>query len=399
MKFLRVIRMAFDSLKLNRTRTILSTLGIIVGVASLILITSFGYGAQQEIVSSINKIGSDIIIITPGKESDITKAISSIGSTVTKPITYSDLQFLKQQIPGLKATPLVSNTRGTVKVGSSEVSVTISGVNEDFLSVAGFDLAYGRNFVSADIKSYANYAILGSKIAKELFGDQIPIGKSISTLNGKFYIIGVLAPQGSTMFGSIDRNIYIPVSKIIAQTSSDSIAAMFVKPPQGMSKSVLIAVVKTLLTTRHGVENFTISDIAQFENLANVATSALTTALTLIGLVALIVGGIGIMNIMLATVAERTREIGIRKAIGASSRDILLQFLAESVVITLLGGFIGIALGILGARLAGNFLLTAVTSTSVIVGFTVSVIVGIFFGVYPAVQASRLNPVEALRYE
>ena len=253
--------------------------------------------------------------------------------------------------------------------------------------------------MSADIKSYANYAILGSKIAKELFGDQIPIGKSISTLNGKFYIIGVLAPQGSTMFGSIDRNIYIPVSKIIAQTSSDSIAAMFVKPPQNMSKNVLIAVVKTLLTTRHGVENFTISDIAQFENLANVATSALTTALTLIGLVALVVGGIGIMNIMLATVAERTREIGIRKAIGASSRDILLQFLAESVVITLLGGFIGIALGILGARLASNFLLTAVTSTSVIVGFTVSVVVGIFFGVYPAVQASRLNPVEALRYE
>ncbi|BAL81702.1 ABC transporter permease [Caldisericum exile] len=399
MKILRIVRMAFDSLRLNRLRSILSTLGIVVGVASLILITSFGYGAQQEILSSINKIGSDAIIITPGKVNDVRRAFSSIGSAVTKPITYDDLQFLKSQIQGVIATPSLTTARATVKVGTNEISVTVSGVNEDFLSALGYDLASGRGFTSTDINSFMNYAILGSKIATDLFGTESPVGKSINLLNTKFYIIGVLVPQGSTMFGSVDRNIYIPITKLFSITNTNSLGAIYMKPPQGMSKDVLIALVKTLLTNRHGVENFTISDMAQFANLANTATSILTTALTLIGLIALIVGGIGIMNIMLATVAERTREIGIRKAVGANSRDILLQFLFESIVITVVGGTIGIILGVLGARLLNSLSRTAITPTSIIVGFSVSVAVGVFFGVYPAVKASKLNPVEALRYE
>lgn len=399
MKILRLFRMAFDSLRLNRLRSILSTLGIVVGVASLILITSFGYGAQQQILSSINKIGSDAIIVTPGKVNDVRRAFSSIGSTITKPITYDDLKFLKSQIPGVFATPALTTARATVKVGANEISVTVSGVNEDFLTALGYDLASGRGFTTTDVNGFMNYAILGSKIATDLFGTESPIGKSINLLNTKFYIIGVLAPQGSTMFGSADRNIYIPITKLISITNTNSLGAIYMKPPTGMSKDVLIALVKTLLTNRHGVENFTISDMAQFANLANTATSILTTALTLIGLIALIVGGIGIMNIMLATVAERTREIGIRKAVGANSKDILLQFLFESVVITVVGGTIGIIIGVLGARLASGLSPTAITPTSIIVGFSVSVAVGVFFGVYPAVKASKLNPVEALRYE
>ncbi|PMP68215.1 MAG: multidrug ABC transporter substrate-binding protein [Caldisericum exile] len=399
MKILRILRMAFNSLRLNRLRSILSTLGIIVGVASLILITSFGYGAQREILSSINKIGSDAIIITPGKVSDVRRAFSSIGSTVTKPITYYDLKFLKGQIPGVVATPSLTTARATVKVGANEITVTVSGVNEDFLVALGYDLALGRGFTSTDVNSFMNYAILGSKIANDLFGTEPPLGKSITLLNTKFYIIGVLAPQGNTMFGSVDRNVYIPITKLISLTNTNSLGAIYMKPPKGMSKDVLIALVTTLLKNRHGVENFTISDMEQFANLANTATSILTTALTLIGLIALIVGGIGIMNIMLATVAERTREIGIRKAVGANSMDILLQFLFESIVITVVGGMIGIVIGVLGAQLASRLSPTAITPNSIIVGFTVSVAVGVFFGVYPAVKASKLNPVEALRYE
>ena len=399
MKIIRLFRMAFDSLRLNRMRSILSTLGIVVGVASLILITSFGYGAQQQILSSINKLGSDAIIVTPGKVNDIRRAFSSVGSTITKPLTYDDVKFLKSEIPGLIATPSLTTARSTVKVGENEISVTVSGVNEDFLTALGYDLSSGRGFTATDVNGYMNYAILGSKIAVDLFGTESPIGKSINLLNTKFYIIGVLLPQGSTMFGSVDRNIFIPITKFIAITNTNSLGAIYMKPPQGMSKDVLIALVKTLLTNKHGVENFTISDMAQFADLANTATSILTTALTLIGLIALIVGGIGIMNIMLATVAERTREIGIRKAVGANSRDILLQFLFESIVITVVGGTIGIIIGVVGARLASSLSPTAITPTSIIVGFSVSVAVGVFFGVYPAVKASKLNPVEALRYE
>lgn len=399
MKIIRLFRMAFDSLRLNRMRSILSTLGIVVGVASLILITSFGYGAQQQILSSINKLGSDAIIVTPGKVNDIRRAFSSVGSTITKPLTYDDVKFLKSQIPGLIAMPSLTTARSTVKVGENEISVTVSGVNEDFLTALGYDLSSGRGFTTTDVNGYMNYAILGSKIAGDLFGTESPIGKSINLLNTKFYIIGVLLPQGSTMFGSVDRNIFIPITKFITITNTNSLGAIYMKPPQGMSKDVLIALVKTLLTNKHGVENFTISDMAQFADLANTATSILTTALTLIGLIALIVGGIGIMNIMLATVAERTREIGIRKAVGANSRDILLQFLFESIVITVVGGIIGIIIGVVGARLASSLSPTAITPTSIIVGFSVSVAIGVFFGVYPAVKASKLNPVEALRYE
>ena len=399
MKIIRLFRMAFDSLRLNKMRSILSTLGIVVGVASLILITSFGYGAQQQILSSINKLGSNAIIVTPGKVNDIRRAFSSVGSTITKPLTYDDVKFLKSQIPGLIATPSLTTARSTVKVGENEISVTVNGVNEDFLTALGYDLSSGRGFTATDVNGYMNYAILGSKIAVDLFGTESPIGKSINLLNTKFYIIGVLLPQGSTMFGSVDRNIFIPITKFITITNTNSLGAIYMKPPQGMSKDVLIALVKTLLTNKHGVENFTISDMAQFADLANTATSILTTALTLIGLIALIVGGIGIMNIMLATVAERTREIGIRKAVGANSRDILLQFLFESIVITVVGGTIGIIIGVVGARLASSLSPTAITPTSIIVGFSVSVAVGVFFGVYPAVKASKLNPVEALRYE
>lgn len=399
MKVFRIMLMAFDSLRLNRMRTFLSTLGIVVGVASLILITSFGYGAQKQILASINKIGSDEIIITPGKFTDIRRAFSSIGSNITKPLTYEDMVFLKNQIQGTLATPALTTARTTVKVGGNEISVNVNGVSEDFLKVLGYDLKFGRSFSKTDINAYSNYAILGSKIAKDLFGDEIPLGKSIKLFNTKFYVIGVLTEQGATMFGSIDRNIFIPITKLIAITSTNSLQAIYLKPPSGISKDVFIAVVKTLLIVRHGIENFTIADFAQFANLANTATSILTVALGIIGSIALIVGGIGIMNIMLATVAERTREIGIRKAIGASSKDILLQFLFESVVITFIGGGIGILLGILGARIGNFFSPTAITTTSVVVGFLVSISIGIFFGVYPAIKASKLNPVEALRYE
>ncbi|MGC9125730.1 MAG: ABC transporter permease, partial [Caldisericaceae bacterium] len=380
-------------------RTFLSALGIVVGVASLILITSFGYGAQQSIVGSINNLGSNALFIVPGKTSNVRQLMGGGNSTITKPLTYSDLEFLKSQISGIIISPASTTTRTTVKVGQNEINVTVSGVTEDFTSVFGYNLSSGRTFSTYDIKNYSNYTVLGSSIANTLFGSDNPVGQSINLLGTKFYVIGVLEKQGSVGFTNVDNNIFIPITKLIAITGKDSLTSIEVKPPSNIPKEVLSATITTLLTARHGTDNFTITDMTQYANLANTATSILTTALTIIGLIALLVGGIGIMNIMLASVAERTREIGIRKAVGASRLDILIQFVVEAMVITLVGGTIGILIGVLGAKVANALSPTAITTSSIIIGFSVSVLVGLFFGVYPAVKASKLNPVEALRYE
>jgi putative ABC transport system permease protein len=298
----------------------------------------------------------------------------------------------------LQASPQ-AQTRTNVTVGSNEINTSVVGTNESFLTVYNYTLAEGRTFFLGDIAGYKNYCILGATIATELFGNESPIGQSVSVLNSKFYVIGVLKTVGSVGFSNVDTNIFVPITKLQAITGQSNLQGIYVVTPSDMSMDELSAIITKLLTIRHNMANFTITNMAQYVELANTITNTLTTALTIIGLIALVVGGIGIMNIMLASVAERTREIGVRKAIGATRSDILLQFLAEAVTVTVLGGTIGIIIGIVGAKFANSISPTAVTPTSIIIGFSVSVAVGVFFGVYPAVKASKLNPVEALRYE
>jgi len=396
MKFFRILEMAFGAMKLSKTRTFLSTLGVVIGVASLILITSFGYGAQASILSRIQSMGANTLIVTPSTSTDVTRAVSG-ESALRKPLTYEDLQYLKDQILGLQASPQ-GQSRTNVRVGNNEINTSVAGTNEDFLTVYNYTLAEGRTFFLSDIAGYKNYCILGSTIATELFGTESPIGQSISLLNSKFYVIGVLKTVGSVGFSNVDTNIFVPITKLQIITGQDSLQGIYVTTPSDMSMDVLTVVITKLLTARHNMANFTITNMTQFVELATTTTDTLTTALTIIGLIALIVGGIGIMNIMLASVAERTREIGIRKAIGATRSDILLQFLMEAVTITVLGGTIGIIIGVVGSKFANSIFRAVVTPTSIIIGFAVSVVIGIFFGVYPAMKASRLNPVEALRY-
>ena len=397
MKFLRILQMAFGAMKLSKTRTFLSTLGVVIGVASLILITSFGYGAQASILSRVQSMGANTLVITPGTSTNLNRAVSG-QNALRKPLTYEDLRYLENQIPGLQASPQ-AQTRTNVTVGSNEINTSVVGTNESFLTVYNYTLAEGRTFFLRDLTGYKNYCILGATIATELFGNESPIGQSVSVLNSKFYVIGVLKTVGSVGFSNVDTNIFVPITKLQAITGQSNLQGIYVVTPSDMSMDELSAIITKLLTIRHNMANFTITNMAQYIELANTITNTLTTALTIIGLIALVVGGIGIMNIMLASVAERTREIGVRKAIGATRSDILLQFLAEAVTVTVLGGTIGIIIGIVGAKFANSISPTAVTPTSIIIGFSVSVAVGVFFGVYPAVKASKLNPVEALRYE
>jgi putative ABC transport system permease protein len=404
MKLLRLLKMSFSSIKLNKTRTFLSMLGVIVGVSSLILITSFGYGAQYSILSSIQALGSDVVIVFPGRDSTMVSAAIGVTSS-GKPLTYDDVKYLKLKVPNAKFAPQLT-TSSYVKYENAEYSTTVVGTNEDLINVSNYKLKIGRNFNEDDILGNKNVCIVGSKIAQQLFnGDETQsadqaMGKSVKVLNGKFHIIGVLEPQGAFGALDLDKIVFVPITTIQTLINKRNLQSIYAKAPPDISLELFGARVKRLLLIRHGTENFTIRNQEQYLQLASQVTNIFTVALTAIGLVALIVGGIGIMNIMLASVAERTREIGIRKAIGAKNRDILLQFLFESAFVSVTGGVIGILLGTGISKLFPQTLLqTRVTPTSVFVGFFVSLLIGIFFGVYPARKASLLNPVEALRYE
>lgn len=397
MKKFNLIRMALESLKINKTRTFLSMLGVIVGVSSLIVITSFGYGAQYTILSSIESLGSNVVIVLPGKDTRLLE--SMIGpSSLRKPLVYEDVQYLKEKMPDVKISPEL-NFNTTVKFGNQEVKTISVGINEDLFDVSNYKLDQGRKFVAGDIVGYKNVCILGNKISDQLFGSENPVGRYIRVLDSKFYIIGTLQHIGAIGYMDMDNVVLVPITTIQAITGQKNLQVIYAKAPTGTSLDLLGARIKRLLTIKHGMENFTLISESQYIELASTVTNTLTVALTVIGLVALIVGGIGIMNIMLASVAERTREIGIRKAIGAKERDILLQFLLEAAFISTAGGLLGIIIGIILSSLSNRFFATRVTSTSMIVGFLVAVSIGIFFGVYPARKASKLNPVDALRYE
>jgi len=397
MKKFNLIRMALESLKINKIRTFLSMLGVIVGVSSLIVIISFGYGAQYTILSSIESLGSNVVILLPGKDTRLLE--SMIGpSFLRKPLVYEDVQYLKEKMPDVKISPEL-NFNTTVKFGNQEVKTIAVGINEDLFDVSNYKIDQGRKFVAGDIVGYKNVCILGNKISGQLFGSENPVGRYIRVLDSKFYIIGTLQHLGAIGYIDMDNVVLVPITTIQAITGQKNVQVIYAKAPTGTSLDLLGTRIKRLLTIKHGMENFSLISESQYIELASTVTNTLTVALTVIGLVALIVGGIGIMNIMLASVAERTREIGIRKAIGAKERDILLQFLLEAAFISTAGGLLGIIIGIILSSLSNRFFATRVTSTSMIVGFLVAVSIGIFFGVYPARKASKLNPVDALRYE
>jgi putative ABC transport system permease protein len=397
MRRLNLIKMALESLRINKTRTFLSMLGVIVGVASLIIITSFGYGAQYSILSSIESLGSNVILVFPGTNTNLME--SMIGpSSLRKPLTYDDVVYLREKMPGIRIAPQQTYS-STAKFGSTEVRTSIVGTNEDLLYVSNYKIEQGRGFAASDIVGYKNVCILGADIATQFFGGGNPLGNYIRMLDSKFYVIGTLQSAGAMGYLNLDDTIFIPITSLEAITGQKSLQVIYAKTPQGMSMDLLGARIKRFLTIKHGMENFTLHSESQYIQLASTVTTTLTIALTAIGLVALIVGGIGIMNIMLASVAERTREIGIRKAIGAKERDILLQFLLEAGFISMVGGIAGILIGIIFSLISNRFFTTRVTPVSILVGFLVAVSIGIFFGVYPARKAAKLNPVDALRYE
>ncbi len=412
MNFLTQIRLVLRNLLARRGRAALTVLGIVIGVAGVITIIALGAGAQSLVVSQVSSLGSNLIGILPGKSDESGPPAAVFGVQITT-LTLEDAQALlnNPQIPHIEAVAPFVRGSGTIVWQNRQVDTFYSGTLSSMPTVQNTPLAQGRFFNSAEEKG-ANVAVLGFDVKEQLFGERNAIGEIIKLQNIPLEVIGVAKKQGTVAFQNQDDQIFIPLS--IAQKQLLGINYLqFIRAKVDSAENVKSTVsdVEKLLKERHRIKNdedidFSVRDLASALTLITSITNALRLFLAAMAGIALVVGGIGIMNIMLVTVTERTREIGLRKAVGATSGNIRNQFLLESGIVTLLGGIIGIILGALlsygialGARYAGYAWDFVISPSSVLLAVGVSVLTGVVFGLYPAVKASRLDPIEALRYE
>jgi putative ABC transport system permease protein len=391
-------------------RSALTMLGIIIGVAAVIAMVGVGSGATERIQEQIRSIGSNLIIVLPGS---VSSNGVRLGSGAVASLTQDDAKAISLDCPSVAlAAPTV---RGGVQAvyGSNNWATTVQGVTPDYVTLRDYTMMSGDFFTTQDVDSAAKTAVLGETVVKNLFGDADPTGQTVIIKNVPFTVVGVLAPKGQSPTGQDqDDIILLPIStatqKVIGanKANAKAVGQVMVQAisPQAMDQAM--REVQGLLRERHKIEpgaddDFTIRNLTEVFQAQETSAQVMSILLGAIASVSLIVGGIGIMNIMLVSVTERTREIGLRQAVGAKTRDILLQFLVEAVTLSLLGGIIGIAVG-LAASVLISYLAqwsTEVSMLAIALAFLFSALVGVFFGYYPARKAAFLDPIEALRYE
>jgi putative ABC transport system permease protein len=403
--FFESIRVSLRALRANKLRSALTMLGMIIGVAAVIAMVGIGNGATASITSQIQGLGSNLLTISSG-QSNTGGVKGGAGSSTT--LTMTDATKI-QVGAAVKAVAPVASTNAQVVIGSGNTSTSITGTTPDYATIKSVTVTSGRYITQEDVDSNARVAVLGPTVVTNLFGDANAdvIGKVIKINNVPFQVIGVTTATGSTGFQSSDDMITGPISTVQARLiGKKSVRSILVSASSADLMQTAQDEITAALHKAHKIQpgktdDFTVQN--QADTLATMTgiTQTLTMLLGGIAGISLLVGGIGIMNIMLVSVTERTREIGIRKAIGAKSMDILLQFLIEAVVLSVLGGGIGIALGYGGSSLAGKALKlsTTISLTSVLVAFCFSAAIGIIFGVFPARKAAAMDPIDALRYE
>lgn len=409
--FFQTIKIAFRALLLNKIRSFLTMLGIIIGITAVIVLISAGQGAQELIVNQIKGIGSNLLFVIPGGSGKVKfgPPASAQGIIVTT-LNDTDLKYLRNKVLAPDIEYASPEVRGqfTLSFDHQEELSSVAGEDENYPIVRNVALDSGDWFTKGDVDGLSQVAVLGSKIKDDLFGEQDPIGKTIKIKQVSFRVVAVAKPKGVGAFGvDQDRQVIIPVTtaqKLLLGINYYNNITIQVKDEKAIPQAT--EEIQSILLSDHKISD---SDKADFSirnpqdalSLLSNITSILTLFLGAIAGISLLVGGIGIMNIMLVSVTERTREIGLRKAIGARRKDILTQFLIEAVVLTLLGGLIGIILGYLGAlALSAVGSWTPVVSlNSVMLAFGVCALFGLVFGIYPANKASKLSPIEALRYE
>ncbi len=397
----------------NKVRSFLTMLGIIIGIMSVIVVMSVGAGAQSLILNQVTSLGSNLVAILPGKSEDNGPPASAMGIVVTT-LVQDDLDAIVKSDFSKSIVAVTPYVRGvdTIEWAGNSIDTNFVGVSSQLPQVEDTSLATGRFFSEEEEKNLGKVAVLGSRVVKDLFGDVDPIGKKIKIKKTTFTIIGTMVERGTSAFQNQDNQIYVPFStaqKLLLGINYVSFARLKISTAEQVDKSVQY--IKEILREQHDITNpeeddFSVRTTAQgLDALTNI-TNALKIFLSAIAAISLVVGGIGIMNIMLAAVQERTREIGLRKAVGATNGNIIFQFLIEAVAITFLGAIIGIVLGsgisfatgTVAQRLGYHWDIV-VSPSSIVVACLVGIGIGLIFGLVPAKRASKLNPIEALRYE
>lgn len=413
MKLSSPLKISYKNLMAAKFRSFLTILGIIIGIASVIVVMAIGASAQQLIIDQVSGVGSNLVGILPGASDEKGPPASALG-IVTTTLKQSDLDavMLKKNVPNAVAASGYVSGVGTAKYKNNSNQASFQGVSADFINVEKNDLSAGRFFTNEENAGLARVAVLGSTTAKNLFDNEDPIGKMFSLKDVNFTVIGIVAPKGGSAVSNPDELVYIPLltaQKILLGIDYLNFARIKIDSADNIARA--LADVKYTIRTQHRIKNpsdddFSVRDTAQALEMITNITNVLKYFLAGIAAISLLVGGVGIMNIMLISVNQRIREIGLRKAVGARNRHIITQFLIESIFITLVGGIIGIILGIFVALLA-SIVINAlgyeweflISFSSILTATFVSVIIGLLFGLYPAKKAAQISPMEALRYE
>ena len=406
--FVEILRIALRALRANKLRSALTMLGIVIGVAAVIAMFAVGNGANRQIEERIAAMGSHLLLVFPGA---VTSSGRSFGSGTASPLTLDDARAIAAELPSVAAVAPRLNGVAQLVFGNANWSTSVQGTSPDMLSIRAWDLERGRNLTESDLRSAAKVCLLGQTVARQLFGGLDPVDQVIRINKVPMRVVGLLASKGSSAQGSDqDDTVFVPVTtaqkRLFGSSTPGRIQSILVQASSAEALASAEREVTALLAQRRrirpGQENdFSVRNLSEIMDAARESTQVMSLLLASIASVSLLVGGIGIMNIMLVSVTERTREIGIRMALGARTADVLVQFLMEALIMSLLGGVLGIALGGGGAFLISRFAgwVTVISSFSVGLAFGFSAFIGVFFGFYPAWKASRLSPIEALRYE
>lgn len=401
---MQIIRSALRALRGNILRTALTMLGIIIGIVSVILIISLGQGASSSITSQVSSLGSNLIFIVPGNQTP------GRPPTSTNSLKYDDASALadKTRFPNIGAVSAQVSTQAEVVANGQNKNTSIQGIGAAYADINSLEVDQGVFISPEDELGYARVVVLGPTVVTDLFGDGAsPVGETITIKSRSFRIVGVTKAKGSSGFTNPDETVYIPVTTAMkVLIGQDSVQAILAQATDPQKVDDTQEEIKTFLLDQHKITDPTLADFSVRNSkdalsIVNNVTGLLTALLAGIAAISLVVGGIGIMNIMLVTVTERTKEIGLLKAIGAKRKDILTQFLIESIVLTVIGGTVGIILGISFSYLATLFLPIPfiLQPTAILLAVGVSTLVGVTFGIYPAQRAARLSPIDALRFE